>query len=89
MVKIVRLNNLQERLRSILSDRPLLADSFERALSEQDEQALASAFETLRTSPNDVRLAVEGAILDWLFGSERLMANDRFTDHPDVSSTVH
>ncbi|MFW5678809.1 MAG: hypothetical protein ACOCYE_03435 [Pseudomonadota bacterium] len=89
MVKIVRLNSLQERLRSILSDRPHLADSFERALCEQDEQALASAFETLRASPNDVRLAVESAILDWLFGTERLPAHDRFAEHAEVSGTVH
>ncbi|TVQ34902.1 MAG: hypothetical protein EA356_08995 [Geminicoccaceae bacterium] len=89
MVKIVRLHNLQRRLRSILDDKPQLAISFERALADQDEEALAQAFEILRSSPNDVRLAVEGAILDWLFGSERVIADDDFREQPTPSATVH
>ncbi len=89
MVKIVRLHDLQDRLRAILSDRPQLAEHFEQALVHQDDAALATAFETLRETPNDVRLAVESAILDWLFGADRIPLDDPFRDYPEVSTTMH
>lgn len=89
MVKIVRLRHLQDRLRAILADRPHVAAHFEQALVHQDDAALATAFETLRESPNDVRLEVESAILDWLFGSDRAPLDDPFEGHPEVSSQIH
>ena len=89
MVKIIRLHNLQDRLRSILADRPHLAERFEQALVHHDDAALATAFETLRETPTDVRLAVESAILDWLFGSDRQPLDDPFADYPEVSSLLH
>jgi hypothetical protein len=89
MVKIVTLATLQDRLRAILADRPQLAASFEQALADQDEAALATAFETLYGSPNEVRLAVESAILDWLFGEERAPIDDIMAGHPNPSDTLH
>lgn len=90
MMKIAKLNELQSRLYALLGDRPDLAAAFAHALSEQDEALLASAFEGLREAPNDLRLAVEAAILDWLFGDlGRATEPDPFAGYPEVSSLVH
>jgi hypothetical protein len=94
MVKIVKLQQLRAQLQALLVDRPNLAADFAEALGEQDEQALARAFEGLRNAPNDLRLAVEAVILDWLFGGVpigegKTAAADPFADHAEVSSLIH
>ena len=89
MVKVVKLQRLQYRLHTLLAERPGLAAAFERALVDEDEQALAGAFEALHSAPNDLRLEVERAILDWLFGGEAVDAADGFAGYADVSSLLH
>lgn len=89
MPKIVRLQQLQAQLHAVLEAQPELARAFEQALVEQDEQALAAAFDVLRAAPNDQRLAVEAAILEWLFGGEAGVPADPFAGYPEVSTEVH
>ncbi len=88
MLKIARLTELKLRLQTTLVDEPELAETFSLALEQHDERALGDAFAQLHRGPGEVRRAVEGVMLEWLFGDDGQVSLASFVPE-SASSTEH
>jgi hypothetical protein len=71
--RVIAIDGLRDRLRSVLGGDSLLFRRFERALSRRDALGVAAALDTLALYPGELRQQVEDAILAWLLdGGEPL-----------------
>ncbi len=71
--RLIAIDGLRDRLRSVLGSESLLFLRFERALSARDAERVAAALDALALYPHDLRQQVEDAILAWLLdGAEPL-----------------
>lgn len=70
-VHVISVETLRDRLKKTLEGEALLYQRFEQALVNKDEDALASAMQTLRLYPDDLRHQVEETMLSWLFDQDQ------------------
>ena len=85
-VRLVSLNGLRERLRSLLGSDSLLFERFDIAIREQDEDLIQTAMDCLSLYPEEVRRQVHDTMLAWLFdGSD----TSGLIDVPAASEARH
>lgn len=80
-VRIVTLDHLLDRLKTVLGPDSLLYHRFEEGLRFEDERSLTDAMRSLRLYPDHVRSLVENTVMSWLFGSRE----EGLTDSTEIS----
>lgn len=85
-VRVVSFNSLRRRLAVVLgADTPLFRQ-FTQALDADDATEISALMDSLDTHPAEIRRAVEGALLAWLFDNDDATG---LLDLPPVSDARH